>query len=196
MTLTAGLLIPRAAHAGNMVELYLQGQGGYGGGSGSEETVTVAGQPVQRADFYKLVHGPALGAEVGIKLLMLDVYLDYLQFLGDHDGKMLKVILGLRMDFGEQVNVYFRFGVGPMFGYLGDDSLNGGKDPVGFTVRGGIGLLYKIIPIFSVGPVADLGWYYLFNGTVESQPNVPVGYSNSQGIDYMILFAARLTFGI
>jgi len=173
LVLVAAVVAPTPANA-KLFQLYAQGHGGYSAGSGEEEATTVAGFAdlvPTRQDFYKLVSGPAFGAEVGITLVGIDLCADYLKFLDG--GSMTKIVLGMRLNFDPgddgDFTLFLRAGGGAMIATYGDTSpftAEVGETPLGFTARGGLGISYELGGPFEIGPQFDIGYYRLLNGTI------------------------------
>ena len=163
-----------------LAQLYLQGQGGYSAGSGSEEAHPVYGTVVpQRQDFYKLVNGGAVGVEGGLTLIGIDLNASFLQFMegGDTAGTVTKIILGLRptIDPGDKgdFTLFFRLGAGMMIASYGAQSplaAEVGETPLGFAARGGLGVSYDLGGPFEIGPQVDVGYYRLLNGAITPSP--------------------------
>ncbi|MEK6607977.1 MAG: hypothetical protein AABZ30_09980 [Myxococcota bacterium] len=212
------------ARAGNSVEIFAQAQGGWADGSGSSEATPVAGEvEAEKRDFYDVVGGGAYGLQAGVKVLGFEAYGDFLKFADSTPGgSIVRAMLGLRPEFGDDVVLHLRFGAGMMVGFFGDaevapGGVEVGKTPIGFTARGGVGIFVPFGGVFAIGPVADVGYYYLLNGTVQPDPDdvaaareecgddeacareklegAGVGYETSSGIDYTALLALRVTLG-
>jgi hypothetical protein len=171
VALTAGLSRPAEA---KLFQLYVQGQGGYAAGTGNENVIVVAGNPVsQRQDVYDLIGGGAAGAELGVTLIGIDLCADFLQFMDGSGatGTVTKVVLGVRPTFklGDDFNMFFRIGGGGMFATFGGTSpfaVDVSKNPAGLTARGGLGVSYDLGGPFEIGPQFDIGYYYLYNGSI------------------------------
>ena len=163
-----------------MFQLYVQGQGGYSAGSGEEKAHPVYGTVVpQRQDFYKLVNGGAVGAELGLTLIGIDLSANFLQFMdgGGTAGTVTKIILGLRptIDPGDKgdFTMFFRVGAGAMIATFGAESplaAEVGETPLGFAARGGLGVSYDLVGPFEIGPQVDVGYYRLLNGAIAPDP--------------------------
>ncbi|MCC6749508.1 MAG: hypothetical protein IT371_17720 [Deltaproteobacteria bacterium] len=152
-------------------------------------------------DFFSWVGGGAAGAEVGVKLLFLGAYIDYLRFFGgDAGANLVSFNLGGdgTVNFGPLALV-FRLAGAFYIGTLPDDvtilrdgvAIKGNNVHTrGIGVRGGLGLRYTFLKIFSVGCTPQVGYHYFFGGADEDPRN-----ENSHGWDFQALGYFRVGLG-
>jgi len=188
------ILAASAPAHGKLVEVWGRGQMGYGWGTGNGDN-----------DFYRWVRGGAFGAEVGVKILFIGVFIDYLRwFGGDAGSNMLTFNLGgdWTIDLSKRWRLVIRGSGGYYFGTLPDSvkmtvegievTIHDQVNTRGFGARAGVGLRYDFAKFFSVGLSPVVGYHYFFGGAAE-----PIAQTdnNSSGFDFNILAYFRVGFG-
>ncbi len=159
------------------------------------------GQGDSYKDFYSWASGGAVGLEVGVKILFIGGFIDYLRWYGgDAGANLLTFNLGGDWEFGitDSLSFIFRLAFGYYFGTLPDDATKVQEGiPVravntrGIGVHGGPGLRYSFLKIFSIGVTPELGYHYFFGGADD-----PALEDNSQGFDFVMLGYFRVGLGI
>lgn len=195
--LALGVLAPRPAEA-RLIDLYA---GATAGG------VTGWGTTPNTPDFFDSTHGGAVGFDLGVKLLFIDVDVNFLQVLNGSgtSGTLTQFLLGSRVDFplgparfpdGEPVHVLepkvaagFGFGTpGPVHGgQLTDDQISA----KGVVTNASLGYEYYVNPFIAVGGQATFGWHYFFGGDVVNSSSIQ-GHSNG----YHLFGLGTVTFHI
>lgn len=161
----AGLAAPRAARAdGRFIDVhgaFLAG-GITGGGS-------ARGAP----DFFRQIRGPGAGVEVGVRLLVLDLSVRFLQTF-DADGRggtisyipmlgpTFEIPVGRRLVLRPGVAAGFGFGTpGPAHAPLSADQISA----KGLLVMARLGVERFIGPVFGVAVHAEGGYHYFIGGS-------------------------------
>jgi len=181
------------AHA-KLFEVWGSALTGYGWGTGDGDN-----------DFYRWVRGGAVGAEVGIKVLFIGVFVDYLRwFGGDAGANMITINLGgdWTIDLSKRWRLVIRGAGGYYYGTLPDDvkmevegiqvTVNDQVNTRGIGVRAGIGPRYDFAKVFSIGITPEIGYHYFFGGASEPITQTD---NNSSGMDVNILAYFRIGFG-
>jgi len=174
-----------------LFEVWGSGLAGYGWGNGNGAT-----------DFYRWVRGGAAGFEVGLKLLFIGAYFDYLRYFGGDVGANL-MTFNLGGDWNIKLvgglSLILRAAVGYMQGTLPTNATIpiDGIDVTqvntrGVGIHGGPGLRYSFLKVLSVGCTPEFGWHYFFGGKDKPINNTD---ENSSGFDFNILAYLRVGFG-
>ena len=155
-------------------------------------------------DFFAHANGGAIGAEVGVKLLFIGLYADYLGWFGSDfdafDAHLITVNLGGDWDLGltDNLSLVIRAGAGFHLGFLPAESyvvINeitySQESTRGVGVRAGLGIRYGFAKVLSIGLLPMLGYHYYFGG-----PGTPVNHENSSGFDITIMANFRLGLGV
>jgi hypothetical protein len=186
------LVLAHAAPAeAKLVEIWGSALAGYGYGDGDSGK-----------DFYAHVRGGAVGAEVGVKILFIGAFIDYLRwFGGDFGANLITFNLGGDWDIGltKRLSLIIRAAFGYYYGTLPDDAKYHDPDlgetvqvdTRGIGVRGGLGLRYSFWKVLSIGVTPEIGYHYFFGGADQS-----VTENNSSGYDINILAYFRVGVGI
>ncbi len=174
-------------------EFWVAPIGGYGWGTGTSEK-----------DFYNHANGGAIGAEIGVKVLFIGIYADYLGWFGGDfdafDAHLMTFNLGGDWDLSltDNLSLVIRVGAGIHLGFMPAESvveIEGvnylQKSTRGVGVRAGLGLDYGFAKVLSVGLKPIVGYHYYFGG-----PGTPVNKGNSHGFDVTILAYFRLGLGV
>ncbi len=190
--MTALVLLGAAPRAeAKLFEFWGSGLMGYAWGQGNSEK-----------DFYRWVRGGAVGAEVGIKILFIGAFVDYLRFFGGDSGaNLLSFNLGgdYALDFGKTFSLVFRLAFAYYLGGLPDNatytipgtSISAQNvETRGIGVHGGLGPRFNFLKVLSVGVTPEVGYHYFFGGADQS-----IIDGNSQGFDFSILAYLRVGLG-
>jgi hypothetical protein len=165
----AALAFPAAAEA-RVVDLRLAANGGgmYGWG-------TTTNTP----DFFAQTRGPGFGFEAGAKLLVLDVSLDFTQFVNDGglQGTLIQLLVGTDIDIpagqaklpnGMSANViHMGIEAGGALGTGAPVTLPVTNDQLadkGFVSRFRFGYEYFLNQFMGIGGHLDLGYHYFLGG--------------------------------
>lgn len=151
-------------------------------------------------DFYRWARGGAAGVEVGIKILFIGAFVDYLRWFGGEQGADL-ITFNLGGDFDinlvKNLSLIIRVAGGYYHGLLPSGAtivVDGVPvDQVntrGVGARAGIGLRYSFLKVFSVGCTPEVGYHYFFGGAESS-----ITDDNSSGWDLSVLGYFRVGFG-
>jgi hypothetical protein len=189
LTAAALTCASRPAEA-KLFEIWGSGLAGGGWGQGGTDR-----------DFYNFVSGGAAGVEVGVKILFIGAFVDYLRWFGGSSGANL-LTFNLGGDYA--LNLSKRFAL--VFRLAGGYYLGGGLDrtvvkdniPVqyvstrGVGVRGGVGLRFSFAKVFSIGVAPEVGYHYFFGGADEDPSKTD---QNSSGFDLAVLGYLRVGFG-
>jgi hypothetical protein len=190
--LAAAVGFPAVAQA-RVVDLRLGGNAGgmYGWG-------TTQGTP----DFFAQAKGAGFGFEAGLKLLIFDVSVDFMQMVNDAGlkGTLIQLLAGTDVDIpagqsklsnGQNANIV-HIGAEAGFG-LGTSApvtppiMNEELADKGFVSRFRLGYEYFLNPIMGVGVQGDFGYHYFLGG---HPINVPADHSAG----YHLIGLAMLTF--
>jgi hypothetical protein len=190
--LAVGLGAPRAAEA-RLIDLHA---GALAGG------MTGWGSDSKTPDFFDKTKGGAVGAEVGVKLLVFDFSVRFLQVLDRNgaSGTLSEATLGLLIDvpisdgktpegkekwiFRPGLNGGFGFGTpAPVKPPLSADQIS----DKGLVSNLRLGLEYNIFDALAIGVEGDAGYHYFLGGQVVNDAQ-----SHSSGIQAAGL--ATLTF--
>jgi hypothetical protein len=163
----AGVLEARPAEA-RLVDLYAGAQAG---------GLTGWGSTAKTPDFFDKTRGPAIGFDLGVKLLVFDVSANFLQVVdgSGFEGTLIQLLLGVGFDvpgslFGSSRSVLrpelaggFGFGTpGPVSPPLTDSQIAA----KGVVANASLGYEYFLNPFIGVGATAAYGWHYFFGGDV------------------------------
>jgi hypothetical protein len=133
------------------------------------------GSRTSTPDFYERVRGPALGVEVGVKLLVLDLSVSFLQVIdsGGRSGTLSQAILGFEIDIpigaartsNGRRKLLLRpgFGGGVAFGTPGPVHPPLSNDQIsdkGFVSQTKLALEYNPHPLVGFGVVGSFGYHY------------------------------------
>jgi len=185
------LCSPMLAEA-KILEIWGSGLAGYGWGQGNTDK-----------DFYRWARGGAAGVEVGAKVLFISGFIDYLRwFGGDAGANMLSFNLGGDGSIGltEHLSLVLRLAGAYYYCTLPSDAtiqipgttLRAAETNTrGVGVRGGAGLRYTFLKVFSVGMTPEIGYHYFFGGA-----ETPITSENSSGVDINLLAYFRIGLGI
>lgn len=185
---------PRRAEA-RLIDLYAGGMaGGFGGWGATSNT----------PDFFDKTHGPALGFDLGMKLLVFDLSASFLQAFTSSgtSGTLIQFLLGLEVDLpigpaklpdGQSQSVLkpeiaggFGFGTpGPVSPPLTDSQISA-KGIVGNAT---LGYEYFLNPFIGVGATGTLGYHYFFGGDVVNSSDAQ---NHSSG--YQLIGLGTVTF--
>lgn len=154
-------------------------------------------------DFYQWAGGGAIGGEVGLKILFLSAFVDYLRFYGGNVGaNQVGINLGGDWTIGlGAVDLVIRASGGFYWGTLPDNATNlisgasVNSDNVntrGVGFRGGLGLRYPFAKIFAIGVTPMMGYHYFFAGANEDITDTD---NNSSGWDFHVLGYLRVGLG-
>jgi hypothetical protein len=153
-------------------------------------------------DFFEKTRGPALGVEVGVKLLVLDLSVSFLQVFdsGGRSGTLSQAILGFEIDIpvGQartrdgRRKLILRPGAGGgvAFGTPGPVSPPLTNDQIsdkGLVSQTRLALEYNPYALLGFGVEGDLGYHYFLGGQVVNN-----SLDHSSGIHLAAL--ATLTF--
>jgi hypothetical protein len=173
-----------------LFEVWGSGLAGYGTGSGGDSD----------KDFYRWVSGGAVGAEVGVKILFIGAFIDYLHwFGGERSGELISFNLGGDWTIGlsKRLSLVLRAAFGYYYGILPEDATYEDDlgtfrqvDTRGIGVRGGAGLRYSFAKVFSIGITPEIGYHYFFGGA-----DTPITENNSSGWDLNLLGYFRIGLG-
>jgi hypothetical protein len=174
-------LVLVAATAGtaraDILSVYLQGHGGYGGGETSQ--LAPGGDEPSM--------GPALGLQLGARVLFLEGYVDRTSF---HRGPVTRGILGLHTNLGlGSLDLRLRAGAGLISdedGALDNAIMPTGMTRTGAVGRAGVALEGSVAPMLVLGLGLD-GEYYV----VRAEDDQVSTGSDVFGSAYL-----RFTFGI
>ncbi len=147
-------------------------------------------------DFFSKAGGGAAGAEVGVRFLFLSAYIDYLRFFGGDTGaNLLGLNLGGDGTIGitDSLAVVYRVAGAFYVGSVTDDALDAVMKTRGFGARGGLGIRYTFLKVFSVGVTPQFGYHYFFGGSDENAVDVE---NNSSGWDLQAMGYFRVGLGI
>ena len=174
-------------------EFWVAPVAGYGWGTGTTDK-----------DFFKHATGGAIGAEIGVKILFIGLYADYLGWIGSDfdafDAHLVTVNLGgdWALDLTDALSLVIRVGAGVQIGFLPPESnvvigevTYSQEATRGVGVRAGLGIRYGFAKVLSVGLLPMIGYHYYFGG-----PGTPVNRENSHGFDVTILAFFRLGLGV
>ena len=160
-------------------------------------------------DFYTWTGGAATGIEVGAKVLFFTAYVDYLRFFQGTGANLISVNLGADNSFklpALPISIVYRFAASGYLGSLGNGTRTANDGTVidsenmqtrGIGARGGVGLAYTFLKVFSLGIRPMVGYHYFFGGSAngESQSSIDIS-ENSHGIDYQAMLFLRVGLGI
>jgi len=162
--LLTGLLAPREARAdGTFIDVHAGVLAGGLTGGGSAGT----------ADFFHQIGGPGVGAEVGIRLLILDLSFRFMQtFNSDGRGGTISYIpmlgptfeipLARRLVLRPGLAAGFGFGTpGPAHAPLSADQISA----KGLLVMGRLGVERFFGPVFGLAVQAEGGYHYFIGGS-------------------------------
>jgi hypothetical protein len=177
-----------------LFEVWGSGLVGYGYGTGDGDN-----------DFYRWVRGGAGGVEVGIKILFIGVFVDYLRFFGGSAGaNLITINLGGDWAIGltKRLSLVLRGAGGYYHATLPDDvkmvvdnvevPIDDNVNTRGVGVRGGVGLRYSFAKVLSIGVTPEFGWHYFFGGAEEPITQTD---NNSSGFDLTALAYFRVGIG-
>ena len=188
----AAVAVPAAAQA-RVVDLHLGGNAGgmYGWG-------TTSNTP----DFFHQAAGPGFGFEAGLKLLIFDVSVNFLQIVKDGglDGTLIQFLIGTDVDLpagstklpnGQSVNVvHIVAQAGGALGTGAPVSLPITNDQLadkGFVSRFGIGYEYYLNDFMAVGAQGFFGYHYFLGGEA-------INNSAAHSSGYHLMALANFTF--
>jgi hypothetical protein len=149
-------------------------------------------------DLYHQAQGPGFGAEVGARLLVLDLSIRFLQTVTQNgwQGTMLSALLGPSIEIPVARNVVIRPGLaggfvfgtsGPVDPPLTNDQLAG----KGFLVVGRFAVERMFGPIFGLGGEVQGGYHYLFGANA-----VVNGKDHSSGWQTGVFATAAFHLGV
>ena len=181
---TALLYFPRAA-SGDLVALYAQLQGGGAGGSGLTGEALVQDQA-----FHRKTAGLCYGAQVGVEVLFVDLWVEHNQFV-DADG-----LLGTWTQFMTGLDLEFDFGRKRSQTRLESGAATGGYSAgygeLGMAAGFGVGTLDQVDPPLDNRQIEDKGFLaqlsagvgYRFNRSLSVGMSAPVqvGYLFKSGV--------------
>jgi hypothetical protein len=178
-----------------LIDLYAGATAGGFGGWGS-----TPGTP----DFFDKTHGPAVGFDLGVKLLIFDLSANFLQtFNGSGTaGTLIQLLLGTEVDvpLGEtkiaaglsqqvlkpELAGGFGFGTpGPVSPPLTDSQISA----KGIVANATLGYEYFLNPFIGIGASGTFGYHYFFGGDVINSSNVR---DHSSG--YQLIGLGTVTF--
>src|SRR5450755_1980918 len=178
-----------------LIDLYAGATAGGFGGWGSTSNTP---------DFFDKTHGPAVGFDLGIKLLIFDLSASFLQaFDGSGtSGTLIQFLLGTEVDVplggaklpdGQSQNVLepkiaggFGFGTpGPVSPPLTDSQISA----KGIVANATLGYEYFLNPFIAIGASGTFGYHYFFGGDVVNSSNV---MDHSSG--YQLIGLGTVTF--
>jgi hypothetical protein len=193
LALVVALTLAGSARQAEAKIFEVWGSGLIGGGWGSGNS---------DKDFFRWVRGGAAGAEVGVKILFIGAYFDYLRYFGGVTGANLMTI-NLGGDFDIKLvgglSLVLRAAAGYMQGTLpegvkttdSNDITTSMANTRGFGIHGGPGLRYTFLKVLSVGCTPEFGWHYFFGGASQNSLD-----NNSSGFDFNVLAYFRIGLGI
>lgn len=182
------LLTTSSVAEAKLFEVWGSGLGGYGYGQGDSAK-----------DFYHWASGGAVGVEVGIKILFIGAFVDYLHWFGDEPAELFTFNLGGDWAIGltKSLDLVIRAAGGYYHGLLPSDAtieVDGVQitqvNTRGVGVRGGVGLRYNFAKVLAVGITPEFGYHYFFGGA-----ETPITDQNSDGFDLNILAYFRVGVG-
>jgi hypothetical protein len=178
-----------------LIDLYAGATAGGFGGWGSTPNTP---------DFFDKTHGPAVGFDLGVKLLIFDLSANFLQaFNGSGtSGTLIQFLLGTEVDVplggaklpdGQSQNVLepkiaggFGFGTpGPVSPPLTDSQISA----KGIVANATLGYEYFLNPFIAIGGSGTFGYHYFFGGDVVNSSNV---MDHSSG--YQLIGLGTVTF--
>jgi len=192
LTLLAAVAFPAAAEA-RIVDLHLGANAGgmYGWG-------TTSNTP----DFFHQASGPGFGFEAGLKLLIFDVSVDFMQIVksGGFDGTLIQLLAGIDTDLpagstklpnGQSVNV-IHIGAwgGVALGTGAPVSLPITNDQLadkGVVSRVRFAYEYYLNDFMGVGPELSFGWHYFLGGQA-------INMTSDHSAGYHLIGLANFTF--
>jgi hypothetical protein len=161
----------RAAEA-RLIDLHAGARAGGISGWGS-----TSGTP----DFFDTTRGGALGAEVGLKLLVFDLSFNFLQVIDGSGrvGTLSQALLGFEIDVpvgsartpeGKQKTI-FRPGIAGGLGFGTPGPVHPPLDNSQISHKGVVAQLklaleYTVHPLLGIGVEGDFGYHYFLGGTV------------------------------
>jgi hypothetical protein len=176
----AALALPAVAEA-RALDLRLSANGGgmYGFG-------TTSNTP----DFFEQTRGPGFGFEAGAKLLVLDVSLNFMQFLNNGlQGTLIQLLVGTDIDIpagqtklpnGQSAHVvHMGIEAGGALGTGAPVMLPVTNDQLadkGFVSRFRVGYEYLLNQFMGVGTHLDLGYHYFLGGQAVNSADHSSGY--------------------
>ena len=190
--LAAAVALPGVAEA-RIIDLRLAGQGGLMGGWG-----TTSNTP----DFFAQTAGPGFGFDVGLKLLVFDFSVNFLQFVDGNglSGTLIQGLFGtdidipvghMKLDNGESAHVLHTGIVGGVaLGTGAPVSLPVTNDQLadkGFIARYRFAYEFFLNPFMGVGGEVNFGWHYFLGGQAVNN-----AAAHSTGYQGMLL--ANFTF--
>jgi len=195
-TLGALAIAAAAPAEARLIDLYAGPRAGGIVGWGSRSTTP---------DFYEKVRGAALGAEVGVKVLVLNLSVSFLQMLDSNgrSGTLTQAILGFEFDIpiGEGTTrqarrkVLLRPGVGAGVGFgtpgpVHPPLSNAQLSDKGFISQGKLALEYNPNVVLGFGVEGAFGYHYF----VGAQESADVS-GHSAGYQLTLLATATLHLG-
>lgn len=175
------LLATAGAARADVVAVYLQGQGGLSSASGENGTRT--NNPSSGS--------PALGLQLGARLLIFEGYLNYDRF--GEDVAVSRAILGLRGGFGTSgLRLVLRGGIGGLVEQGGalTARLPGVPERRGAVARAGAALEGRVAPALWLGAGIDSEVFYI------APPGGLFGSSAVQGSDIFASLHLLFELGI
>jgi len=182
------LLTTSSVAEAKLFEVWGSGLAGYGYGQGNSVK-----------DFYHWASGGAVGVEVGIKIIFIGAFVDYLHWFGEEPAELFTFNLGGDWGIGltKSLDLVIRAAGGYYHGLLPSNAtieIDGVKitqvNTRGVGVRGGVGLRYNFAKVLSVGVTPEFGYHYFFGGA-----ETPITDQNSSGFDLNILAYFRVGVG-
>ncbi len=186
---------PRPAEA-KLLDVYAAARGGGVLGWGLNDINPEA------SDFFKTVHGPGMGAEIGIELLLLNASINFTQLFDTAGpaGTLTQFLLGfdgeIAVDGRKKPQTYLRLG-------LAGGAALGTHRPVdppldnrqvsdkGFVGQATVALDQHLGDVFSIGLEVIPGYHFFFAGG-DAPANV--GANQSHGMHVMALLSLRAHF--
>lgn len=162
------------------------------------------GGGAEGVDFFDWAEGGAAGFEVGLRVLFLSAYFEYLRFFGgDVGANLLSINLGGDSEFrlSQSLGIVVRLAGSYYFGSLDSGSRStGGRvfnsdwvETQGIGFRGGLGPRFHFAQIFSVGITPQIGYHSFFAGADRSGSGL--SDTNSSGWDLQALLYLRAGLG-
>ena len=176
-----------------LIDLYAGATAGGIGGWGTTKNTP---------DFFDSIHGPGVGFDLGVKLLVFDLSANFFQVFDGSgaSGTLIQFLLGTEVDVpigqtklpdGQSQNVLkpeisggFGFGTpGPVSPPLTDSQISA----KGIVANASLGYEYFLNPFIAIGAQATGGYHYFFGGDVV---NAVQGHSSG----YHLLGLGTVTF--
>jgi hypothetical protein len=159
-------------------------------------------------DFFDTTNGAAAGFELGVKLLVLDLSANFLQFIDSNGrtgtltqflgGFVIDVPIGPGHDRALRERLILRPGIYAGFGFGTPHPVTPPLDSAqvshkGLVTQAKVGLEYFLNPYLGVGAELAGGYHYFFGGVIETTgPNANKNFSNGTHLIGLATLTAHL----